>query len=296
MDKLTWPTRSRPIVYSAVGHCVYCGRRNVALGKEHIIPLGLDGGFILLKSSCSKCADITKRVENYCLRKMFGLFRAQINLQSNRHKKNKPQFHIRTVSGLKKTIDPKEAPSILLFPLLNTPSLLNTGSLHKLPLIIKGHKRIDIAKGTLIHKNEGPLVLNYHYDLITFGRMLAKIAHSFAIAELGTENFTPLLLDIVLGKDHSYIGSLIGQREYFSEKTLSVSSLHHIWLYLTDDKSSPMTWRWAIVGIQLFTPWSNITYTVVVGRITAKSSILKWKGLSRLTQSELEAFRRQYDI
>jgi hypothetical protein len=51
-----------------------------------------------------------------------------------------------------------------------------------------------------------------------------------------------------------------------------------------------------VVRMQLFKPWSDVTYTIVAGRATATRSILKWKGLSRLTLSELESFRQQYDI
>jgi hypothetical protein len=294
MEKLTGPSRSRPIVYRAVGHCIYCGRSDSELGREHIIPQGLDGGLILLKSSCSNCSDVTKTIEQYCLRKMFGLFRAQIRLQSNRHKKDKVRFHIVSPLGHKREIEPDDAPSVLLFPLLSTPSILNTGLVYKLTLIIKGHKRINIAKGRLVYS--GSLVVNYHYDLITFARMLAKIAHSFAVAELGKENFSPLLLDIVLNRDCSHIGSLIGQGEQNGGKTLDSPSLHHIWLEISDDKVSPMSWKWVVVRIRLFKPWSDVTYTIVVGRATATRSILKWKGLSRLTSSEQEAFRQQYNI
>jgi hypothetical protein len=242
-DKLTAPTRSRPIVYRAVDHCVYCGRNNVPLGREHIIPLGLDGGLILLKSSCSNCSDVTKKFEEYCLRKMFGLFRAQIKLQSNRHKK-KVRFHVLGPTGYKKEIDPQDAPSVLLFPLLSAPSILNTDYAHKLPLIVKGHKRIDIAKGRLVHS--GSLILNYHYDLIMFARMLAKIAHSFAVAELGEENLSPLLLDIILDRGCSLIGSLIGQSENSGFRNFGLPSLHHIGLQFSDDKSAPMTQKWVL--------------------------------------------------
>jgi hypothetical protein len=225
---------------------------------------------------------------------MFGLFRSQINLQSNRHKKDKLRFKITSASGYKKEIDPKDAPSVLLFPLMSVPSILNTGSSDKLPLIIKGHRRIDIAKGKLIYS--GQLIVNYHYDLITFARMLAKISHSFAVGELGDKNFTPFLLDIILNRDYSYIGSLIGQPEYHKKKSFEATSLHHIWLEITDDNCAPMTWKWVVVYIQLFTPWSDVIYTIVVGRLKPTPSILSWKGLNRLTTPELEAFRRQYSL
>jgi hypothetical protein len=109
--------------------------------------------------------------------------------------------------------------------------------------------------------------------------MLAKIAHSFAVAELGLENFSPLLLDIILDRDCSHIGSLIGQSETHSPETSDAPSLHQIWIQVTDDKSAPMTWKWVVVQIQLFKPWSDATYTIVAGRVTATRSILKWKGL-----------------
>jgi hypothetical protein len=140
------------------------------------------------------------------------------------------------------------------------------------------------------------MTVNYHYDLIMFARMLAKIAHSFAVAELGEENFSPLLLDIILDKDCSYIGSLVGRSEWSSFRSADVPSLHYIGMYLSGDGVTVGAWKWVVVEIRLFKTWSNVTYTIVVGRVTATRSILKWKGLSRLTSSQLESLRQQYDI
>jgi hypothetical protein len=125
----------------------------------------------------------------------------------------------------------------------------------------------------------GPLIVNYHYDLITFARMLAKIAHSFAVAELGQENFSPLLLDIILDRDCSHIGSLIGQSETHSPKTSDAPSLHQIWIQVTDDKVRANDLEMGSCSDTAFKPWSDATYTIVAGRVTATRSILKWKGL-----------------
>jgi hypothetical protein len=205
------------------------------------------------------------------------------------------RFKVTSQSGHQKAIEPKDAPSVLLFPLLPVPYILTNGSSHhQLPLIITGHKRIDIANGKLLYS--GQLIIKYHYDLIMFARMLAKISHSFAAAELGLENFNPLLLDIILNKDCSNIGSLIGQPRHQKQKSFEATLLHHIWLEITDDRCDPMTWKWVVAYIQLFTPWRDVTYTIVVGRIRPSPSILNWKGLTRLTTTELEAFRRQYSL
>ena len=57
-----------------------------------------------------------------------------------------------------------------------------------------------------------------------FARMLAKIAHSFAVAEAGQENFEPLLPKIILGTDVSYTGCVIGQSAFFPN--VSTRSFH----------------------------------------------------------------------
>jgi hypothetical protein len=215
-------------------------------------------------------------------------------LQSNRHKKDTLRLKITDPSGQTRELEPKDAPSVLLFPLFSSPSILHTGSAHKLPLIINGHKRIDISQGKLAYS--GQLFLNYHYDLMIFARMLAKIAHSFAVAEIGEENFTPLLLDIILNKDCSYIGSLIGQLTNSKKNSREVNALHHIWIESSDDKSSPTTWKWIVVHIQLFMPWSDVIYTIVVGQFKPTSSILNWKGLNRLTSTELEEFKTLFNL
>jgi hypothetical protein len=36
--------------------------------------------------------------------------------------------------------------------------------------------------------------------VLAFARMLAKIAHSFAVARMGINKFNPLLLDLILGR------------------------------------------------------------------------------------------------
>jgi hypothetical protein len=48
------------------------------------------------------------------------------------------------------------------------------------------------------------------FDAPMFGRMLAKIAHSFATAELGLGGFRPLLNDLILGKPTRHAAQFVG--------------------------------------------------------------------------------------
>jgi hypothetical protein len=126
-----------------------------------------------------------------------------------------------------------------------------------------------------------------------FARMLANIAHSFAIAEIGA--FIPYLSPVILGTELSYIGFVIGQTEMFPER--GAGELHHIGLKcLPGVTGDPLNGEWVTVGITLFSYFSNITYSVVVGRLSPTPTYLKWKGLSRLTPLQVENLRRHYGI
>jgi hypothetical protein len=45
------------------GLCIYCGKRDVRLTDEHVVPFSLGGHHILEAASCLTCADITKKFE-----------------------------------------------------------------------------------------------------------------------------------------------------------------------------------------------------------------------------------------
>jgi hypothetical protein len=70
--------RPPPIkVYKPVWKCIYCGkdRFECTLGQDHVIPLSLDGRFILPRASCQVCSEITKSFEETCTRTMWGTLR-----------------------------------------------------------------------------------------------------------------------------------------------------------------------------------------------------------------------------
>jgi hypothetical protein len=45
---------------------------------------------------------------------------------------------------------------------------------------------------------------------LSLGRMLAKIAHSYALAKLGPASFTPLLREVILGDEPYYVARFVG--------------------------------------------------------------------------------------
>jgi len=66
----------------------------------------------------------------------------------------------------------------------------------------------------------------------TFGRMLAKIAHAFAVATLGLHGFTPFLPPVIIGQPPYRLGRFVGSGMIEEQKS---KERHEIRLTLMKD-------------------------------------------------------------
>src|SRR5687768_1144376 len=87
--------KPRPVItgtrtFRGFGKCIYCGSTD-SLTREHIIPYGLHGIYIISDGSCSACATITGAFDGHCASKLYGLVRGAFDLPSRRkgQKKNR---------------------------------------------------------------------------------------------------------------------------------------------------------------------------------------------------------------
>jgi len=90
-----------------------------------------------------------------------------------------------------------------------------------------------------------------------FVRLLAKIGHSYAVAELGLGGFKPLLLETIsgtVGKPDLLIG---GMRDTLQPK----GDVHDLWLAQHQSRAGTF---W-IANIQLFANLQGPIYRAVVG-------------------------------
>jgi hypothetical protein len=95
-------------------------------------------------------------------------------------------------------------------------------------------------------------------DAESLGRVLAKSAHAYAVAELGMDAFKPFLIDIILGRPPLHIGQYVGSG--VGDHPLG-NDLHEITFAdpaLGDN-------RYVIVKIQLFANHKMPVNYVVVG-------------------------------
>jgi hypothetical protein len=192
-------------VYDPVGRCIYCraeGTRSEPLGKEHVVPYGLGGDWILPRASCRACAKITSAIETQCQRAMFGTARVRMRLPTRRregHPTTLPVEFIREGAHGRRIVPADEAPMAFLGFQFLVPGLLRSAP----PAADTEVKLVAMLVQDEALTRLGPELGRFKLGTIrpgTFARMLAKIAHAYVVANWGLDSFQPLLPDLILGR------------------------------------------------------------------------------------------------
>jgi hypothetical protein len=198
-----------PKSYDPVNQCIYCGAQGVPLSKEHLIPYSLNGKHVLPKASCAAHAEITSSLELDFSRTAYGIYRAENGI-SSRKKKRLAESLSKTVElegerfdGTKVMVEVPigKAPPVPVVIRLNAPGIL-TGAAPD----AEGECRMDLPptpdpRLRALRESLGLKSLYSSVATVPFTnilRVLAKIAHSYAVAELGVNGFRPVLLDLIL--------------------------------------------------------------------------------------------------
>lgn len=209
--------------YPAVKQCIYCDAKEyrpddklAKLGDEHIIPAAFEGNLELPEASCQKCEKITSGVETHCIEQMVRDTREHLGLRARRHTRNRKTLPVSVDrgSGAETVRVPlSKHPAALFMFSFDPPRLLLglpdaeggfAGRVAMRPMAADLGSRADRLGGKV------NLIRRGGFDAPTFGRMLAKIAHSFAVAELGLGAFRPLLKEVILGDAARHLSQLVG--------------------------------------------------------------------------------------
>jgi hypothetical protein len=197
--------------YAAVNRCIYCGMTPSPefLSDEHIVPLGLNGNLVLPKASCFECGRVTGTViEQEILRKMFIDIRTHDQMRTRRPKDRPKKLRVglfRRDKSFEKweNVPVLDHPFALCLPNFGVPTELTGGPHHdKFEMDGIGLYAPAEFKHRLDRLGAGAAYVQmFHPEM--FCRMLAKLAHSYAIAELGFGGFEPFLPDVILGRTPS---------------------------------------------------------------------------------------------
>jgi hypothetical protein len=258
--------------YQSVGHCIYCGTYSRQLEKEHIIPFGLaSDSLVLPKASCRTCADLINKFETACLQHMWWPFRKRIGAPTRR--KNQPEMlEIRRIRGAKVGDDgvlqyqtagitklpPTEFPLIFYTFVFTTPGILiGRDPSASVPYDAWGKvNEEDFRKQAPGHGEgfrAGPEIPG------ALARMIAKIAHAYAVAELGEKSFNPLLRGLIRGERQNPFHLVGGElavpeaTEHFHEIGLEATCVGNV--------------DYLIANIRLFAFIGAPQYRVVVGEL-----------------------------
>jgi hypothetical protein len=183
------------------------------LTKEHIFPAGLGGGLVLPRASCTSCQTEVQIFETICMRKTLLPYRKASGLI--RHANDLP-------AAVPLTLDlelegPKQValdrhPNVVVLPgLRDLPGILRGRPPE--PMVQFDYKifgQLDIVDETKRRLQERQVV-GIYLDGYAWLQMLAKIAHGYAIAELGLNRFSPALPDLILGRNPRLSSYLIGK-------------------------------------------------------------------------------------
>lgn len=261
--------RASKFEYPPVNHCIYCGTVTAKLTDEHIVPFGLNGNIVLPNSSCTKCANITSKIELRVLRGFLENGRRAMGVSSRHKKHEKPStVPVKFITD-EKRLD-GEMPieggfHMIHFPIFATPLALGGRTKDDKPdnIEVAGIDTLyigDAIKSVQRHRATG-VEIQTKLDIWSFIQMLAKIAYSYYVAEKGV---FPLVESPVLPiaiNEHRCAKEWIGCLEYYPLNKPGSKALHllDITEIVGDDG-----FIYSVVRIKLFSVTSGPTYSVVV--------------------------------
>jgi hypothetical protein len=261
---------SGPIVYDPVGRCIYCGSarhsaRRTKLGDEHIIPEGLGGTLVLPQASCGRCEGLTGSAEQFCQKQMLGVLRYKLGPFTKRPKERPRSLPVDfLIDGKWQTRDVPidQYPMVLFIPIFLMPGLLTPDDqrAHYAPLRHFTWNMSPGASRAALLKQHGATHIRTEVKarVDRWGRMLAKIAHSYATAYYGHGKFRPFLLEVI-DKTSVDPTMFVGGNEYgFSVR----DNLHEVKIGSAVDISYN---KLIIVQVQLFASFGLPTYYCVAG-------------------------------
>ena len=206
-------------MFGPYDRCVYCGSDGGGqpLTDEHVIPAAIGGRIILAKASCGKCQRATSAFESRCVNTMFAGVRQYYGFTAARGEPHKRRLPVAVHGKERREIRAArgEYPTPFSLPVFFEPTCL---SLEPDKEILRDAgichwmtpEFVPNARSILLREQAHTVQVRQRLPIADFGRLLAKIAHCFGTAMLGTDGFEPLLVDAIIGGDQSALARYIG--------------------------------------------------------------------------------------
>jgi hypothetical protein len=202
-----------------IDRCVYCPAPGTS--DEHVVALAFGGYHVLRGGSCTACQEITRDMETYLCEHNFNALRFHQGYPQRRRKKPRTRApDLKIVEGqtphnapLRK-IGADKAPGISIFPIFHPPGILlglpPAAGINISQCFFLETSR-DGARRTAELKNAGMAGVLAHaqFQGHAFARILAKIAHGYAVYNVGLNGFRSLLEPIIRG-EQQHVSHYVG--------------------------------------------------------------------------------------
>jgi hypothetical protein len=251
------------------GVCIYCGRTDVRLTDEHLVPFSLGGQHILEGASCDDCADITKKFEQEVARELWGAPRNSYNAPSRRKKQRDTHIVLS---------DPDQPDRKVKVPYSEYPAAMVFYKMGKAALLEGLPENIDISSTWLlitIHDDDKAktfqekfgikLTAKFRHVPVSFARMLAKIGYCHLLTELEPGDFRPICLPYILGRKSN--------PSYVVGGNLEIAPPESVGYILRTAGFGTSERLMLIAEIRLFSNNSTPTYHVVVGDVSGQQQV-----------------------
>lgn len=257
--KFSLPSKQYPHLH----RCAYCAT-TTGLSNEHIIPFGLGGRLVFPNSSCEPCRKETSKVEDFVLRRYLCALRSFLQLPSRKPSQRPDGYKLalrRGTRGWTQKVTLDKHPGIIQFAMFDPPGrvagrpkIQETFNVRLIEALI-----FDDWQARLARLGADTATDRVTLNSLALARMLAKIGHSFAIAELGLEAFEEAYVThLVRGEDAPDWNYWVGGIPMTQSD--SDTSLHKLRFLRRGDELS--------VIAHLFAPYCpRDAYEVIVGRL-----------------------------
>lgn len=262
-----------------VGKCIYCGateftpRSGRKLSEEHVVSEGLGGSLVLPEASCESCANKTKRIEGAVLRTLLWAPRRRLKIRGKNRKRNEKLYPVTAIVNDRDVVmhlPLDDHPTVLFFLVLNVPGILCGRKVGESGIQGVWAQELGQSINKILQRGVSTFA-SATMDTVRFAQLLAKIAHGFAVAELGLDGFSPMLPEFILrtfGQKENWPNCyhVVGgdPRDYAADNALHVLGLGMI---------SANGIIYLVVAIRLFANLGAPVFHVVVGEVNQEQQV-----------------------
>jgi hypothetical protein len=248
--------------YGHLGRCAYCPE-TTNLSKEHIIAFGLGSNLVVHSASCEKCRAATSKVEDFVLRKYVCALRSFLSLPSRKPHQRPDGYKLalrRAGRAWTQKVPLDKHPGVIRFVMFDPPGRVSgrppvqeTFNVRLIDAQIFPDMALRLAR-LGADAAEDRVTMN----AMMLARMLSKIGHAFAVAELGLEAFEETYVTHLVRAEASDWNYWVGG--FDRGKDIESSTLHELRLLRRGADLS--------VIVHLFVPYcQRHAYEIIVGRL-----------------------------